>query len=251
MEDAQNSLMGLAQLLMQRKKQKMMQGQYSLQNILNTGGQVDQAQAEKMNKDAGMPKGYLQSISGAVVKQPEGEPEQISAEEYDKRFGQGGTQLNYNVGSQRQRDADVDIQKAEQMIPIHGETSYAQHKGVLNATIEAQPEMTAAEIAKEKALGPIRAETAGQTHKQQLLAGLDKEVVAGEANKMSTLADQMEADIARNWDAAHGRKMQEKQDESDILLQKAVTLEGVKGKRQMAVEGYKQQGKQALESQKN
>lgn len=243
--------MNLAQLLMQMKKLKMAQGEQSLQNILNTGGEVNQKQAEAMNEAAGMPKGYLQSISKPEIRPENTEREPISAEEYDKRFGEQGTQVNYKLPSAIQRRNAAEIEKEKTLIPIRGESAYQTQKRMLEAKVEMQPQLNEMEVQKQAALAPIRAAEAGMSKHEQMKAGLDPDIVNAEADKMETLADRHEEIIAKQWPAQRQRKSEQEQDAANIALEKGMALEEVKGARQMKTEAYKTERQKELEGVKH
>ena len=126
----------------------------TLELLLKAGGSFDEGTLQKIAQQTGVSPEILKNIGKAEIS-PSTNPDEtfakpITAEDYDKRFGAGGTQVSYVLPSLEERATKAKV-----------------------ATIKetAQPEADAM-VTKESALNPVIAKRAGMVKSSETASGI-------------------------------------------------------------------------------
>jgi hypothetical protein len=92
--------------------------------------------------------------TGGTIEQPLNPRVPISPEQYDKKFGASGSDIVYSLPSKEARTMDIEVAKEKALAPIKVDTAAKTKKAEVEATLtgQATPEALAAQRATNKVL---------------------------------------------------------------------------------------------------
>jgi hypothetical protein len=144
----------------QKKRIDIEKGQFAIQQLMKSGGSFDAGTLQKIADNAGIPVDVLQNIGAATIN-PSTNPDEtfakpITAQDYDSRFGQGGSQVTYNLPSAEERANKAEVARIQQTAKPAAEAKKVDIETNAGPAAQAQKTMiettTPAKVAEQKAL---------------------------------------------------------------------------------------------------